>query len=65
LKGVVHAVDLGEGNGTWKLDLNSAAGLKNAMIFGAPIVHGGRLYVGTCNLDAAAGALQGLVCLGE
>jgi outer membrane protein assembly factor BamB len=65
LKGVVHAIDLAEGKDAWKLDLNAAAGLKNAMIFGAPIVHGGRLYVGTCNLDAAAGGNQGLVCLGE
>lgn len=65
LKGVIHAVDLVEGNGSWKLDLNATAGLKNAMIFGAPVVHAGRLYVGTCNLDAAQGSVQGLVCLGD
>jgi outer membrane protein assembly factor BamB len=65
LKGVVHAIDLAEGNGTWKLDLNVTAGLKNAMIFGAPIVHGGRIYVGTCNLEAGQGSVQGLVCLGD
>jgi outer membrane protein assembly factor BamB len=65
LKGVVHAIDLAEGTEVWKLDLNAAAGLKGAMIFGAPIVHGGRLYVGTCNLDSAEGNVQGFVCLGE
>jgi outer membrane protein assembly factor BamB len=65
LKGIVHAVDLAEGNSAWKLDLNVAAGLKNAMIFGAPIVHGGRLYVGTCNLEAAQESVQGLVCLAD
>lgn len=65
LKGVVHAIGLADGKEQWKLDLNATAGLKHAMIYGAPIVHGGRLYVGTCNLDAGEGKLQGMVCIGE
>lgn len=64
LAGNVHAIGLADGKGAWKLDLNAAAGLKNARIYGAPIVHEGRIYVGTCNLDAEGGK-QGLVCIGE
>jgi outer membrane protein assembly factor BamB len=63
LTGVVHAINLADGKGLWKLDLNTA-GLKNARIYGAPIVHGGKIYVGTCNLEATAGQ-QGIVCIGE
>jgi outer membrane protein assembly factor BamB len=64
LAGVVHAINLADGKGLWKLDLNSAAGLKGARIYGAPIVHGGKIYVGTCNLEASGGQ-QGVVCIGE
>jgi outer membrane protein assembly factor BamB len=64
LTGVVHAINLADGKGLWKLDLNATAGLKNARIYGAPIVHGGKVYVGTCNLEAT-GAQQAVVCIGE
>jgi len=65
LQGVVHAIKLADGKELWKLDLNASGAAKNAMIYGSPIVHGGRIYVGTCNLDASAGSQQAVVCIGE
>jgi hypothetical protein len=36
------------------------------MVYGSPIVHGGRLYVGTANLEGkAAGGETVVVCIGE
>ena len=64
LKGVVHAIGL-DGKDLWKIDLNASGLVKNAQIYGGPIVHGGRIYVGTCNLDASAAGSQAIVCLGE
>lgn len=64
LKGVVHAIGLGDGQGKWKLNLNETA-TKDAMIYGSPIVHERKLYVGTCNLSAAGKGQQALVCIGE
>jgi outer membrane protein assembly factor BamB len=65
LNGVVHAVKLSDGNGLWKLDLNTSGITKGGMVYGSPIIHGGRLYVGTCNLEAAAGSQQAVVCIGN
>ena len=64
LKGVVHAIGLTDGKGAWKLDLNETA-TKDAMIYGSPIVHEGKIYVGTCNLSAAGKGQQALVCIGD
>ena len=64
LKGMVHAIGLVDGKGAWKLDLNSTA-TKDAMIYGSPIVHEGKIYVGTCNLSAAGKGQQAIVCIGE
>jgi outer membrane protein assembly factor BamB len=65
LKGVVHAVSLENGNRLWQLDLKQAVGLKNPSIYGAPAVHGGRIYLGTCQLETAGAGEQALVCIGE
>ncbi len=69
LKGVVHAIGLADGKGQWKLDLNAAttkdAATKDAMIYGSPVVHEGKIYVGTCNLSAAGKGQQAIVCIGE
>jgi outer membrane protein assembly factor BamB len=64
LKGVVHAIGLADGKEQWKLDLNASA-TKEAMIYGSPIVHEGKIYVGTCNLSAAGKGQQAIVCIGE
>jgi outer membrane protein assembly factor BamB len=52
LKGIVHAVQLADGKPIWKLDLGSDPAVKApGMIYAGPVVHGGKLYVATCNLD--------------
>jgi outer membrane protein assembly factor BamB len=65
LAGVVHAINLSDGKSIWKLDLNREGIASDGMIFGSPVVHGGRLYVGTCNLEPSAGSRQVVVCIGE
>lgn len=67
LEGVVHAVGLADGKPRWKLDLAGDAAVKApGMVYGSPVVHGGRLYVGTCNLEGkSAGGETVIVCIGE
>ena len=61
LKGVVHAVDLGTGATGWTFDL-SAPG----MVYGGPVVHAGRVYLATCNLEGPfARAPTVVVCIGQ
>jgi len=67
LNGVIHAIDLANGAGKWTLDLGSDPAVKApGSIFGGPIVHGGRIYVATCNLDGPhANKPTVVVCIGE
>jgi outer membrane protein assembly factor BamB len=67
LKGVLHAVNLADGNAKWTLDLGSHPDVKApGMIYGGPAVHGGRLYVATCNLEGATkGQPTVVVCIGD
>ncbi|MCS7046844.1 MAG: PQQ-binding-like beta-propeller repeat protein [Gemmataceae bacterium] len=67
LKGVVHAIDLGNGSEKWKLDLGAHPDTAApGMIYGGPVVQGGRLYVATCNLEGPhARQPTVVVCLGE
>lgn len=67
IDGVVHALGLADGKARWKLDLGADAGVKApGMVYGSPIVHGGRLFVGTCNLEGkSAGGETVIVCIGE
>jgi outer membrane protein assembly factor BamB len=67
LKGVLHAIDLASGQKRWTLDFGAHPDIKAAgMIYGGPIVHGGRIYVATCNLDgASARQTTVIVCIGE
>jgi outer membrane protein assembly factor BamB len=67
LKGVVHAVTLADGKAKWTLDLGSDPAVKApGMVYGGPVVHGGRLFVATCNLEGEF-ARQGtvVVCIGD
>jgi outer membrane protein assembly factor BamB len=65
LKGVIHAVSLKDGQGLWKLDLGSDPAVQApGMVYGSPIVHGGRVYVGTCNLETGQ-QRTAVVCIGE
>jgi outer membrane protein assembly factor BamB len=67
LKGVVHAVGLDDGKLRWKLDLGTDPVVASpGMVYAGPVLHGGRLYVATCN---AAGEFAGrptvVVCIGD
>ncbi len=64
LKGIVHAIGLNDGRRQWALDLadDAAAGTRG-MIYGSPLLHGGRLYVATCNIDRAT-EKTAVVCIG-
>lgn len=67
LRGVLHAINLATGADTWKLDL-AADGAVQApgMIYGGPVIHGGRLYVATCNLQGANAQKETVVvCVGQ
>jgi outer membrane protein assembly factor BamB len=67
LKGVIHAVGLADGKPRWTIDLGSDAAVKSpGMIYGGPALHGGRLFVATCNLEGPhARQPTAVVCIGE
>ncbi len=67
IDGVVFSVGLADGKARWKLDLGADAAVKApGMVYGSPIVSGGRLYVGTANLEGkSAGGETVIVCIGE
>ncbi len=66
LNGVVHAVNMANGTKLWTLDLAKDAAVKApGAAYASPIVHGGRLYVATSNLDTPARKGTALVCVGE
>jgi len=67
LRGVVHAIDLKTGAESWKLDLGSHKDVQApGMIYGGPVIHGGRIYIATCNLQGPyAGKDTVVVCIGE
>jgi hypothetical protein len=67
LRGVVHAVDLRTGAPRWKLDLGSDPTVAApGSVYAGPVLHGGRLFVATCNV---AGEFVNkptvVVCIGE
>ena len=52
LKGVVHAINLADGKAQWTLNATAdPAVLAPGMFFGSPVVHGGELFLATCNLE--------------
>jgi outer membrane protein assembly factor BamB len=67
LRGGIHAIDLKTGAESWKLDLGSHKDVQApGMIYGGPVVQGGRLFVATCNLQGPyAGKETTVVCIGE
>jgi outer membrane protein assembly factor BamB len=67
LLGTVHALDLASGQPKWTLSLATHPDVKApGMIYAGPAVHGGRLFVATCNLEGPkAGRPTAVVCLGE
>jgi outer membrane protein assembly factor BamB len=66
LRGVVHAINLADGAAKWKLDLAADPVKAPGMIYGGPILHKGRLFVATCNLEGPnARQPTVVVCIGE
>ncbi len=67
IEGAVHAVGLADGKLRWKLDLAADPAVKApGMVYGSPVVHGGRLYVATTTLEGkSAGGETVIVCIGE
>jgi outer membrane protein assembly factor BamB len=67
LKGSVHAIGLADGQKEWVLDLAADPATRPAgMVYGSPVVHGGRLYLATCDLgDRRGQAADVVVCIGE
>jgi outer membrane protein assembly factor BamB len=51
LSGVIHAVDVTTGAVNWTLDLGKDPIKLPGMCYGGIIVHGGRLFLATCNLE--------------
>ena len=64
LNGVLHAIGAADGKGKWKLDVGRETKAPGN-IYGSPVVDGGKIYLGTCNLDAADARKTVIVCIGE
>ena len=66
LRGVVHAVGLADGKEKWKLDLGADPTVKApGMIYAGPVLHSGKVYVVTCNLEGQyARQPTAVVCIG-
>jgi outer membrane protein assembly factor BamB len=68
LKGVVHALSLADGTqARWTLDLGTDPEVKApGMVYGGPVLQGGRLFVTTCNLEGVhANQPTAVVCIAE
>lgn len=67
LAGVVHAIHLKTGAARWKLDVGADAQVQaQGMIYAGPTLHGGRLYVTTCNLAGAhVNKPTAVICIGD
>jgi outer membrane protein assembly factor BamB len=67
LKGVIHAIDLQSGAAKWTLDLGADPAVKApGMVYGGPVLQGGRLYVATANLEGVSPRPPAVVaCLGD
>lgn len=65
LKGVVHAIDTKTGLAQWTFDLAKEPVKLPGMNYGGVTVHGGKIYLGTCNLEGAFARLPtAAICLG-
>jgi outer membrane protein assembly factor BamB len=67
LAGVVHAVRLEHGAKLWTLDVAADRAVQQpGMVYAAPAVADGRIYVATCNLAGKwAGQPSAVVCISE
>jgi len=62
----VHAFNLADGTGVWDFELAQDAAVQSkSMVFGSPVVHGGDIYVATCNPDGETAQTSYVVCLSD
>jgi hypothetical protein len=64
---VFHPLHLKSGAALWAIDLAMHPDVRApGMVYGGPVVHGGRLFVATCNLEGEfARKPTVVVCIGE
>jgi outer membrane protein assembly factor BamB len=61
----VHAIDLKKGEKVWTFPLAKEIGV-SSMVYGGITVHGGKLFLGTCNLEGPnIGKGTAVVCIGN
>ena len=67
LNGVLHAISLTDCKEKWTLDLGKDPAVKApGMIYGGPVVHAGRIFIATCNLEGPhARQPTAIICIGE
>ncbi|MCX7591476.1 MAG: PQQ-binding-like beta-propeller repeat protein, partial [Kiritimatiellae bacterium] len=67
LKAVLYAVDLATGKMLWSFDVGGDPSVQlPGMVFGSPVVDGGKIYLATCNIVGThAGQPSVVVCIGE
>ena len=66
LQARVYSLRLADGQPRWTLDLATDPSVQSrALVFGSPVVHGGDLYLATCNLDGEADQPSAIVCLSD
>ena len=63
----LDAINLASGQPRWTLDLGTHPDVQApGMIYGGVVIHGGRIYVATCNLDGSnARQTTVIACIGE
>ncbi len=67
LKGIVHAIDSKTGTLIWQFNVGSDPAVQApGMVYGGILVHGGQLFLATCNLDGPnAQKATCAVCIGS
>jgi outer membrane protein assembly factor BamB len=66
LKSILYALNLADGKVQWTFDVGGAPSVQNrSMVFGSPTVHGGDIYLATCNLDADNAQACYVVCISD
>ena len=66
LRARVHAIALADGQMKWSLDVGAGPEvLAPGMVYASPTVHGGRVYLATCNVEGDAGRPSAVICLAD
>lgn len=66
LKGRLRSLNLVDGKQNWKLDLATDPLIKApGMVYGGPVISGGRLFLATTNHDAATKSATAVICVGD